>query len=90
MLKPNSLTIFNYVKENDGKLMTAADIAEAVGLNTRQVNGTVTALAKKGLMVRTESEIEITKEDGSEGHKTVKFISLTDEGKSFDPTADAE
>lgn len=88
MLKENSLKVFNYVKANDGKEMTAADIAEGTGLEVRSVNGIVTsAFQRKGLMERIPAEIEL--EDGS--HKAVKFIRLTDAGKSFDPTAtDAE
>ena len=88
MLKENSLKVFNYVKENDGKNMTAADIAEGTGLEVRQVNGIVTsAFQRKGLMERVPAEIGL--EDGS--HKAVKFVRLTDAGKSFDPTAiDAE
>ena len=81
-LKPNSLAVFNFVKENDGNDFTAADIAEALGLEVKQVNGIVTsAFQKKGLMVREEAEVEL--EDGS--HKKVKFIHLTDAGKAFDP-----
>lgn len=81
-LKPNSLAVFNFVKENDGNDFTAADIAEALGLEVKQVNGIVTsAFQKKGLMVREEAEIEL--EDGS--HKKVKFIHLTETGKAFDP-----
>ena len=87
MLKENSLKVFNYVKENDGKNMTAADIAEGTGLEVRQVNGIVTsAFQRKGLMERVPAEIEL--EDGS--HKSVKFIVLTDEGKAFDPEAEVE
>ena len=84
MLKENSLKVFNYVKENDGKNMTAADIAEGTGLEVRQVNGIVTsAFQRKGLMERVPAEIAL--EDGS--HKAVKFIRLTDAGKEFDPNA---
>lgn len=88
MLKENSLKVFNYVKENDGKNMTAADIAEGTGLEVRQVNGIVTsAFQRKGLMERIPAEVEM--EDGS--HKAVKFIRLTEAGKEFDPNAtDAE
>ena len=88
MLKPNSRTVYEFVKANDGKNITAADIAEGTGLEVRQVNGIVTsAFQRKGLMERVPAEIEL--EDGS--HKAVKFVRLTDEGKSFDPTAtDAE
>lgn len=88
MLKENSLKVFNYVKENDGKNMTAADIAEGTGLEVRQVNGIVTsAFQRKGLMERVPAEVELP--DGS--HKAVKFIKLTEAGKEFDPNAtDAE
>jgi len=89
MLKENSKIVFNYVKENGDSNITAADIAEATGLEVRSVNGIVTsAFQRKGLMERVPAEIEL--EDGS--HKAVKFIKLTEEGKAFDPEAkdDAE
>ena len=88
MLKENSKNVFNYVKENEGKNITAADIAEATGLEVRSVNGIVTsAFQRKGLMERIPAEVEL--EDGT--HKSVKFIRLTEDGKAFDPEAkDAE
>ena len=88
MLKENSLKVYNFVKENDGKNMTAADIAEGTGLEVRSVNGIVTsAFQRKGLMERIPAEIEL--EDDS--HKADKFVRLTEAGKSFDPNAtDAE
>ena len=82
-LKPNSLTVFNYVKEHDGENFTAADIAAATGLEVKSVNGIVTsAFQKKNLMERIPAEIQL--EDGT--HKPVKLIRLTDEGRAFDPT----
>ena len=84
-LKENSRKVLDYVKANDGKEMTAADIAAGTGLEVKQVNGIVTsAFQKKGLMQRTPAEIQL--EDGT--HKAVKFISLTEEGKNFDPDAE--
>ena len=84
-LKENSKKVFNYVKEMDGQNITAADIAEATGLEVRSVNGIVTsAFQRKKLMERIPAEIQL--EDGT--HKAVKFISLTEEGKSFDPDAE--
>ena len=81
-LKENSRKVLDYVKANDGADMTAADIAAGTGLEVKQVNGIVTsAFQKKGLMKRTPAEIQL--EDGT--HKAVKFISLTDEGRNFDP-----
>ena len=85
MITENSRIVLNYLKENDGKDLTAKDIAEATGLNSRQVNGVVTAFAKKGLMVRVPAEIQ--NEDGT--HTAIKLIQLTDEGKNFSPE-DAE
>ena len=71
-MKENSRKVFEYVKEHDGENMTAADIAEGTGLEIKSVNG-----------IGTPAEIQL--EDGT--HKTVKFISLTAEGKAFDPDA---
>ena len=81
-LKPNSLMVLNYVKEHDGEDFTAAEIAEALGLEVKQVNGIITsAFQKKGLMLR--EEVAVT------GGK-VKYIRLTDEGREFDPEAPAD
>jgi len=85
MLKPNSRTVFEFVKANQGKNITAADIAEGTGLETKQVNGIVTsAFQKKGLMERIPAEIELS--DGS--HKAIKLIKLTEAGLAFDPDAE--
>ncbi len=85
MLKPNSKTVYEFVKANNGKNITAADIAEGTGLETKQVNGIVTsAFQRKGLMERVPAEIQL--EDGS--HKSVKFIKLTEAGMAFDPDAE--
>jgi len=86
-MKENSKMVLNYLKEVNGQQVTAADVAEALGLEKRQVDGIFTsAIQRKGLGVRTPAEIEV--EDGT--HKTVKFLSLTAEGMKFDPDADAE
>ena len=88
-MKPNTLAIFNYLKEHDGEEITAAQIAEDLNLDVKVVNGCVTrglAIESKGLAVRIPGEIEL--EDGS--HKGVKFIQLTEKGKNYDPATDAE
>lgn len=87
MLKENSRKVFDYVKSINGANVTAADIAEATGLEVKSVNGIVTsAFQRKGLMERIPAEIEL--EDGT--HKPVKFIKLTAEGEAFDPDAPEE
>lgn len=83
-LKENSLKVFEFVKAHDGEDFIAADIAEATGLEVKQVNGIVTsAFQRKGLMERVPAEVEL--EDGT--HKAVKLIRLTATGRSFDPNA---
>ena len=87
-MKENSVKVLNYLKEVNGQQVTAADVAEALGLEKRSVDGIFTsAIQRKGLGIRTPAEIEL--DDGT--HKSVKFLSLTSEGLNFDPTAeDAE
>ena len=86
-MKENSKKVLNYLKEVNGQQVTAADVAEALGLEKRSVDGIFTsAIQRKGLGVRTSAEIEL--DDGT--HKAVKFLSLTAEGMNVDPDADAE
>lgn len=42
-IKENTRKILEYLKENDGQDMTASDVAEALGLETRSVNGSFTS-----------------------------------------------
>ena len=83
-MSENSKRVLNYLKEVAGENVTAADVAAALGLEKRSVDGTFTsAIQRKGLGVRTPAEIEL--EDGT--HKQVKFLSLTPAGMAFDPDA---
>ena len=84
-MKPNTKKVFEYLKENKGVALTAADVAEALGLEKRQIDGIFTsAIQRKGYGVRVPAEIEL--EDGT--HKAVKFLQLTDAGMDLDPDAD--
>lgn len=86
-MKENSKKVLNYLKEVNGENVTAADVAVALGLEKRQVDGIFTsAIQRKRLGVRTPAEIEL--EDGT--HKQVKFLSLTPAGMAFDPDATEE
>ena len=86
-MKENSKKVLNYLKEVNGSDVTAADVALALGLEKRQVDGIFTsAIQRKQLGVRTPAEIEL--EDGT--HKQVKFLSLTPTGMAFDPDATEE
>lgn len=86
-MKENSAAVLNYLKKVNGQDVTAADVAEALHLEKRSVDGIFTsAIQRKGLGIRTPAEVELP--DGT--HRAVKFLSLTEAGMAFDPTADAE
>lgn len=87
-MSANSKMVFEFLKANNGADMTAADVAEALGLEKRQIDGIFTsAIQRKGYGIRVPAEIEL--EDGT--HKGVKFLKLTDEGLELDlDAADAE
>lgn len=80
-LSEKAIATLGFLKENvEREDLIVQDIAEATGFTAAQINGTVTALAKKGLVVRTPGEIEL--EDKT--HKAIKFVNLTDEGRALD------
>ena len=84
-MKENTKSVLNYLKSVNGSDVTAADVADALGLEKRQVDGIFTsALQRKGFGVRVPAEIEL--EDGS--HKQIKFLRLTDAGMALDPDAE--
>lgn len=83
-MKDNSKKVFNYLKEIDGANVTAADVAEALDIPKKSVDGIFTAaIQRKGYGVRVPAEVEL--EDGT--HKPVKFLKLTPAGMAFDPDA---
>lgn len=91
MLKENSRLVYDFVKAHNEEDFTAQDIADAVGLSVRTVNGIVTSAFQRHkdkdknevpLMVRIPAEIQ----DPETGlHKAIKFIKLTEAGMEFDP-----
>lgn len=88
-MKENSKAVLEYLKSVNGADVTAADVAEAVGLEKRQVDGIFTsAIQRKGYGLREPAEIEVTDENGKTSHKAVKFLRLTPAGMALDPDAD--
>lgn len=86
-MKENSKNVLNYLKGIGGANVTSGDVADALGLEKRQVDGIFTsAIQRKGLGIRVPAEVEL--EDGT--HKAVKFLQLTPAGMSFDPDAEEE
>lgn len=82
-MKEGTRAIWDYIVAHDGEDITAQNIADALGVNVKSVNGSVTSFQKKGLTIREAAEVELA--DGT--HKTVKYIRLTEEGQAFNPDA---
>lgn len=74
VLSENAAKVLSFLQANASADLTADAIAEALGMAPRSVNGTVTGLQKKGLVVRQEVE----------GFDK-KVVRLTGEGAGFDP-----
>lgn len=86
-MKANSKMVLEYLKSINGSDVTAADVAEAVGLEKKQVDGIFTsALQRKGYGERIPAEVELA--DGT--HRAVKFLRLTPAGMALNPDEDAE
>ena len=86
-MSENTKRVFRYMQEHNGEDLTAADVAEALGLEKKVVDGAFTSgIQRKGYGVRTPAEAELP--DGT--HKAIKLLSLTEEGINFDVDAPVE
>ena len=84
-MKENTKRVVRYLQKNNGEDLTAADVAEALGLEKRQVDGIFTsALQRKGLGERIPAERENA--DGT--HDRIKLLRLTEDGLDLDPDAE--
>ena len=79
------LVVLDYLKSIGDQNVTAADIAAALNMETKSVDGVVTSglIRNRGLAERIPAEIELS--DGT--HKTVKFIKVTEAGYAYDHEA---
>ena len=76
-MKPNTIAVIKFLKANHGVDFTAADVAQALSLDVRTVNGIFTgAISNKGLGVRVASEV-LGADDKT---VVVKYLKLTDAG----------
>ena len=81
----NTLNVIEYLKAHNGENLTAQDVADALDVDVKVVNGAFTSgIQKKGLGQRIEAEIEL--DAGS--HRKVKFLTLTADGLAFTPEAE--
>ena len=80
-LTEKSMEVFNYVKENGGRV-SVEELANGLGRTARSVNANVTDLAKKELVIRDKVKGE------GEDAKDITFVVLTDAGLAFVPSED--
>lgn len=81
----NARKVFNYLKTNYGKDVTAQEIAKDLGISINAVTGSVNGLCKdtKHPAYAVRKEVEVANAEGKTS--VIKYISLTDEGLAFDP-----
>lgn len=88
MMKESTKRVITYLQGLDADdNVTAADVAEALGMEKRSVDGVFTsAIQRKELGTRVTATVEL--EDGTP--KIVKFLKLNDDGMKLDVNAEDE
>lgn len=71
--------VLTFLQANPVVDITSKELADAVDVAQKSITGVLTGLQKKGLVVR---------EDAVRGDEKVKYIRLTDSGKTVDPDMD--
>lgn len=90
-MSTNTINIITYLQEHNGENLTAADVAEALGLEKKTVDGAFTSgVQRKQMGARVEAEVEVAAEDGTTSHQKVKFLKLNQAGLDFDPNKTEE
>lgn len=85
LMKENARRIWDYLLEHEDDSITSLDIAIALDLKRKCVEGTLTRQFQYyGLIERIPAVL--MQEDGSA--KNIKLIKLTPEGKLFNPDTD--
>lgn len=79
-MSDSAKAIIAHLIATDNAPATLDDVAVALDIDKKKVNGAFNALVKKGLCARVAATIEAP--------VTVKYLVLTEEGKNYDPSAD--
>lgn len=80
MFSDKAQKVLEFLQQNPTVQLTTKELAAAIGMPPRSVNGVVTSLVGRGLAERVPATVA-----GLE----VKYVQLTPSGKDIDPTADA-
>lgn len=79
--------VFNYVKENGGRV-SMDELCAALNSDAKHLNPVVTTLGVKGERAKGLLDYEKVPVEGQE--KPVKYIFITEAGKTFVPSDDEE
>ena len=79
LFSESAQTILTFLQTNHVVDITAKELSDTTGVPQKSINGVLTALQKKGLVFR---------EEAVRGDEKVKYIRLTDTGKTVDPLMD--
>lgn len=79
--------VFNYLKENGGRV-SMDELCSALNSDAKHLNPVVTTLGVKGERAKGLVDYEKVPVEGQE--KPVKYIFLTEAGKTFVPSDDEE
>ena len=75
-MKENNVQVLNYLKSVNGKNVTSADVAAALGMEKKSVDGIFTSFQRKELGIRVDGT--------AKGAKEISFLSITDDGIACD------
>lgn len=78
-MSENAQAIIAHLIATNNAPATLDDVADALNIDKKKVNGAFNALVKKGLCARVAALVEAP--------VTVKYLVLTDAGMAFDPNA---
>lgn len=82
-MSENSRKVLQFLKDNYGTKFTCKDVMTALGFEKAgTVTGSITGLAKKGLVDKFTETVEI---EGKQ--KEVKYFQLNEAGREYDPDA---
>lgn len=80
-MSENSRKVLQFLKDNYGTKFTCKDVMTALGFEKAgTVTGSITGLAKKGLVDKFTETVEI---EGKQ--KEVKYFQLNEAGREYDP-----
>lgn len=82
-LTEKSQSVFDYIKTAGGKV-SVDELCTALDRTSRSISANINDLVKKGLVVREKEAA------ANEDEKDITYAVLTEEGKTFVPSADAE